>query len=85
MYKVLIPIVLLAMISTATAQPRKPPQEAYDACNGMAENDDCTVETKQQETLEGTCLMPPKEERLVCVPEKMKGRGPGRDKKEDTE
>ncbi|WP_444882819.1 hypothetical protein [Microbulbifer sp. PSTR4-B] len=75
MYKVLLSVALMAMISSANAQPRKPPQEAFDACK---------VETPHG-TLEGTCRMPPREEQLVCVPTKMEGHRPGKDRKENNE
>ncbi|WP_020414479.1 hypothetical protein ACJJIP_01865 [Microbulbifer sp. VTAC004] len=84
MNKILIPIAMLAIASTATAQPRKPPQEAFDACNEMSEGDSCTVETPRG-TLEGTCRIPPREEQLVCVPAKMEGHRPRRDKEADSE
>ncbi|QFT56432.1 hypothetical protein [Microbulbifer sp. THAF38] len=84
MHKVILPIALLALISTATAQPRKPPQEAFDACNGKSEGDACTVETPRG-TLEGTCRKPPQEEQILCVPTKMEGRGPRKDKEKDSQ
>ncbi|GAB2887881.1 hypothetical protein ACCI51_01625 [Microbulbifer echini] len=84
MHKVILPIALLAMISTASAQPRKPPQEAFDACNGMSEGDACKVETPRG-TMEGTCRKPPQQEQMLCVPAKMEGRGPRKDKKEDAQ
>jgi len=82
--KILAPITLLAFISTVTAQPRKPPQEAFEACNSMSEGAACTIETPRG-TLEGTCRIPPEEEQLVCVPAKVEGRRPRRDKEESPE
>ncbi|BBM01839.1 hypothetical protein [Microbulbifer sp. GL-2] len=84
MNKVLVPIALLTLISTAVAQPHKPPQEAFDACNGISEGRGCAVETPHG-TLEGTCRIPPREEQLVCVPAKVEGRRPLRDKEESPE
>ncbi|WP_444887239.1 hypothetical protein [Microbulbifer sp. JMSA008] len=84
MYKVLLSVALMAMISSANAQPRKPPQEAFDACKAMSKGDACKVETPHG-SLEGTCRMPPREEQLVCVPTKMEGRRPGKDRKENNE
>ncbi len=50
---------------------RQPPQEAIDACEGLAENDACTV-TLPNRDIEGVCFDAPIGE-LVCVPE---GRQP---------
>ncbi|WP_432735289.1 DUF1566 domain-containing protein [Maridesulfovibrio sp. FT414] len=48
-----------------------PPEEAFAACEGLSQGDDCTVETPRG-TLEGTCQS--RNERTFCVP---KGHGPG--------
>lgn len=79
MNKFLLPISLLTFVSTGAAQPHKPPQEAFAACNGISEGGGCAVETPHG-TLEGTCRIPPEEEQVVCVPTKMEDRRPRRDK-----
>lgn len=44
-----------------------PPQEAFDACASLVENDSCSVETPKG-TMEGSCMVSPREEQLVCAP-----------------
>ena len=51
-----------------------PPQEAFDACSNNSQGDSCEVITPEQETLTGTCRMPPRLEQLVCVPDNHKHR-----------
>ena len=51
-----------------------PPQEAFDACSDKAQGDSCEIITPEQETLTGTCRTPPREEKIVCVPDNHKRR-----------
>jgi hypothetical protein len=46
----------------------EPPQEAYAACEELTQGAACTVQTPDGE-LNGTCLIPPQQSQLVCVPE----------------
>lgn len=46
---------------------RQPPQEALDACVGLAAGDTCTVEFPNRD-VEGVCI-DPSQGKLVCVPE----------------
>jgi len=46
---------------------RRPPQEAFDACTGLAVGDACTVDLPNQ-AIEGICFAPSQNE-LVCAPE----------------
>ena len=48
--------------------PMKPPQEAFDACNGKSNGDTCTVVTPRGDNISGTCRTP-KGQQLVCVPD----------------
>ena len=47
---------------------RSPPQEAFEACSGKSENDSCSFSGRRG-TVEGSCIIPPREESLVCAPE----------------
>lgn len=47
--------------------PRTPPAEALAACDGADEGDACDFEHAGR-ALTGTCRLPPRTERLVCVP-----------------
>ena len=49
------------------ASGQQPPQEAIDACVGLAQNTACTVTTPNG-TLSGTCMTPPNSSQLACVP-----------------
>ncbi len=49
----------------------QPPQEAIDACNGLKENDACTIKSDKGE-MKGTCAKSP-EDKVACHPE----GGPG--------
>lgn len=46
---------------------RGPPPEAFEACEGLAEQDACPMVTPEGEAISGTCVTTPKEE-LVCMP-----------------
>ena len=48
---------------------RKPPKEAFEACESLSENAACQVETPHG-TLQGTCFKPPRKDLLVCKPDK---------------
>jgi hypothetical protein len=52
----------------APPTPRKPPQEAFDACKSLAEGDACSVSFNGH-TMNGTCRKGPNGEgELVCAP-----------------
>jgi hypothetical protein len=46
---------------------QEPPQQALDACNGLALGDTCTVELPNR-TVDGMCANPPQFDVLVCSP-----------------
>ena len=60
----------LLLIAPASAQQRRgqPPQEAFDACEGLDAGDACTVETPRGDTVEGTCHSRQQEGELFCRP-----------------
>lgn len=82
--KSLINVALMGFICSATFaiqaddKPQRghkgPPQEAFDACANNSQGDSCEVITPEQETLSGTCRIPPRSEQLVCVPDNHKRR-----------
>ena len=45
-----------------------PPPEAIEACSGKSENDSCSFSGRRG-TVEGSCIVPPREETLACAPE----------------
>ncbi len=66
-------VAILGVSACAHAQPsgdgppkRKPPPEAFEACEGKSKSDPCKVSTPHGE-LNGTCQMP-KGDKLVCAP-----------------
>ena len=60
----------------APPTPRKPPQEAFDACKGSTEGAACSV-TFHSHTLTGTCKKWPNgEAELACVPDHPPGPPP---------
>ena len=67
---VLVPGIASAQSSSSDGgQQRRgpPPQEAFDACVNLTENDSCTVQTPKG-TLNGSCMVTPRDEQLVCAP-----------------
>ncbi len=44
-----------------------PPQEAFDACESLVVNDSCTVATPEG-TLNGSCQVARRGDKLLCVP-----------------
>lgn len=42
-------------------QPRMPPLEAIEACESLSEGDSCSFEGRRDDTVEGTCSLPPEE------------------------
>ena len=46
----------------------QPPQEAIDACNGLAQGAACTINTPNG-TINGTCNTPPNSSQLACMPQ----------------
>lgn len=49
--------------------PRRPPAEAFTACEGKAEGADCQVQLHDR-TINGTCVAPSQDE-LFCMPNDM--------------
>jgi hypothetical protein len=78
---VLIPLGLVAVVSSArasvSAPPPGPPAEAFSACEGKASGDACTVQLRDR-AVSGTCDTPPGESRLACRPNDMPPPGPPR-------
>jgi len=66
--------ILMLSASQCYAKPgsggghRGPPPEALDACSGKSENDSCSFSGRRG-TVEGSCIIPPQQESLVCAPE----------------
>jgi hypothetical protein len=51
-----------------TLRPRRPPPEAYAACDGLHDGSSCTV-TLQGRTLAGSCVPPPNGDgKPACLP-----------------
>ncbi len=57
-----------AGVLQAQAPRGGPPPEAFAACNGAGRGEACAMRTPRGR-LEGTCLVPPGQGRLACVPE----------------
>lgn len=75
----------LSLVCIVTASPvlacakdraMGPPEEAFAACSGIAENDSCQFTGRRDDTLRGQCRIM-REQRLVCVPENHPHRGKG--------
>jgi len=71
---------LVGLTSAAVAEqrqrpPRKPPQEAFDACKSKARGDACTV-TLRDHAITGQCDAPPDETQLACRPDHPPGPPP---------
>ncbi|HEX2735086.1 MAG TPA: hypothetical protein VHM70_25950 [Polyangiaceae bacterium] len=50
---------------------RRPPKEAFEACEELLEGDDCSVSVRDR-TLEGTCRkLPDDSDKLACMPKHM--------------
>jgi len=47
---------------------RGPPPEAFAACKNKSEKDACPITTPEGDSIEGTCMLTPKRDKLVCVP-----------------
>jgi len=47
--------------------PRKPPQEAFDACDGLVSDDACAVTLPDGTSIDGSCRTTP-DGALVCAP-----------------
>ena len=69
--KLIIATCLLVSSISAFAQP---PRAALDACHNAAAESPCRFNSPHG-SVEGTCLQPPRERQLVCVPDHMR-RGP---------
>lgn len=48
---------------------RRPPPEAFNACQGKSEGSECSVSFRDR-TLEGVCVLAP-DEQLFCLPNDM--------------
>lgn len=55
---------------------RGPPPEALAACEGLAEGDACSFTVRDDEQLQGTCMVA-RDDQTMCRPEGMEGQGPG--------
>lgn len=51
---------------------RRPPQEAFTACENKEENDSCSVTTRKGDELNGVCLN--LQDDFVCVPNEKRKR-----------
>jgi hypothetical protein len=56
--------------------PRKPPQEAYTACNDESEGDACEVKLRDR-TISGSCVADKQDGALFCRPDQPLGPPPG--------
>ena len=66
----------VASVAQPEGGPRRgpPPKEAVDACADAAEGDACSFSGRNDDTVKGTCRLPPAKDAggdapLVCVPE----------------
>jgi hypothetical protein len=82
-YKVTGLVVALLVVSSAQAHPdRRPPAEAFNACESSSEGQSCSFSVPERE-IEGMCITPPRRSALVCAPEgRRHGKGKG-DKVDD--
>lgn len=67
----------LLLLSTATSfalagepaeRPHGPPPAAFEACAGKSAGDSCSV-TFRDRKIDGTCKVPPQDDRLICWPD----------------
>ena len=65
---------VLAGAARADGGPRRPPQEAFDACQSKASGDACQV-TLHEHTMSGTCAATP-DGPLACRPDHPPGPPP---------
>ena len=66
---------LAAVIGIPIIAFAQAPQVAVDACKNEPSGSYCSFKAPQRDVV-GTCLHPPTETRLVCVPEEMRNRLP---------
>lgn len=55
--------------------PRKPPQEAYDACADESQGDECSVKIRDHE-ITGSCVADREDGKLFCRPSRPPGPPP---------
>lgn len=78
-YKHHLAVISLVTLTTFTAascaapggrgsKPKGPPPEAFEACSALSEEETCSFSGRRG-SVEGKCLIPPREESLVCVPD----------------
>ncbi|MEM9195875.1 MAG: hypothetical protein AAGF12_42305 [Myxococcota bacterium] len=60
-------VLSFALLSSVVAQPLEPPPFVFEACDGLAENDACTLDSPRG-PIDGTCQTHP-DGRLMCIPE----------------
>ncbi len=63
-----------------SATHARPPQQAFDACRNLEQDESCSVSTPHGQ-LQGQCRQPPQEQQIVCVPNNHPAgmrMGPGR-------
>ena len=65
----------IASAAEPTDRRRGPPPAAFEACNGKASGDTCTVSFGDR-TINGTCKPSPRDDRLFCVPDHAPHRPP---------
>ena len=67
----------LGITGAASARgPRKPPAEAFAACEGKSKGDECAFKHRDHE-ISGVCEAPPEGDALACRPNHPPGRRPG--------
>jgi len=71
----MVPHLATADSGTQMRQGRRPPQEAFDACNSKAEGDTVTMTTPRGDTI--TCSCKQVDGQLAAVPDRMPGQGSG--------
>lgn len=60
--------VAVLLASVGSGSQARPPQAAFDACDNRSQGASCKMNTPQGE-LQGHCGAPPRDNRLVCMPE----------------
>lgn len=73
----ILALLLAGLATTACAKPdrgdgegrRGPPPEAIKACKGKSAKDACSFTGRHDDTVKGTCFVPPDVDELACAPE----------------
>jgi hypothetical protein len=75
-------VAVTALASADRPSPRKPPQQAIDACANAKSGDTCTFSMPDRNgsgdahTITGTCETPPEQTTLACKPDHPPRRPP---------